>query len=140
MARGTVVSALIGLTGLCGCTLTAEEQAILLSGFVEGLASANTYAPGYNFGGVPGRSIQLCAKTVNGRGRIVFGSIRSGHELNQAVGGNVYRVDRNYVTIPTAYGAALIAIPSYASFAGGPVYGRDQQGITWVLSSPQGCY
>lgn len=135
-----VFGALVGVMALSACTLSAEDQALFLSSLAEGLADVNSYNSGYNFGGVTGRSIQLCAKTVNGRGRIVYATVRSGRELNQAVGGNVYRTDRNYVTIPTAYGAALVSIPSYASFVDGPIYGRDQQGVTWVLSSPQGCY
>ena len=66
-------------------------------------------------------------------------TFRNGGELNRAVGGSFYRNDRNYVTIPTAYGVALVSIPTWARFADGPVYGTDQQGGQWTLSAPYGC-
>lgn len=138
------------------CELTPEEQAALMQGISEGLSEASydlAYGPGYGsgygsgygggygpaYGGVSARTVRLCVARGNGRGQVIAAQIRSGHALNRAVGGGVYRTDRNYVSIPTGYGVALVSIPAWASFAEGPVWGTDQQGATWRLSAAYGC-
>ena len=137
------LASIFSLCLLTGCELTPEDQAAILAGLSAGLQDVQTagYAgSGYGtYGGVSGRSIQLCARRGNGRANIVYATWRSGVELNRAVGGNVYRTDRNYITVPAPYGAALISVPAWASIAEGPIYGTDQQGGRWVLSSANGC-
>lgn len=142
---GIAVAALLGVSG---CELTPEETAAILSGLSDGLASAQYggssgyaygYAPAYGFGGVPGRAIQLCAIRGSGRPYRVTGSVRSGADLNRAVGGDVYRSDRLYVTVPDAFGSSLVAVPGWARLGVEPVFGVDQQGVSWRLSSANGC-
>ena len=143
------VLGLFAAAGLSACELTAEEQAALIQGLADGLNQAaydTQYGSGYYDGGygqgfnrAPSRRIRVCVNN-GGRSFVTNATVRNGQALNQAVGGRVYRDDRDYVSLNLPGGTALVSIPAYASFANGPIYGRDQQGVVWRLSSPNRCY
>lgn len=143
--RQMAVIAVIGTVLLSACELTPEEQAAILRGINDGLTSAqyDSYGGanygGSNYGGVSGQSIRLCASRGNARPNLVYGTVRNGQQLNRAVGGQVYRNDRMYVTISTSYGTSLVSYPSWANPNIEPVYGVDRQGVRWRLTHPSGC-
>ena len=146
-AAATAIASL----ALVSCEITPEMADAIFIGLSQGLADAQSttyydgygfgpgYSSGYGYGGVLGRTVQLCVRRAGEFPRVAWVTIRNGSELNRMVGGNVYRIDRDYVSVPTLYGSALVSIPAWTVIDGGPIYGFDQQGGTWVLSSPVGC-
>ncbi|NNU15232.1 hypothetical protein HK107_02695 [Parvularcula sp. ZS-1/3] len=135
------------VAGTTGCELTPEEQAALITGISQGLQQAqyeSQYGAPSGYGrygdtGFNSRSLQVCVSRGNGRQRLVYATVRSGAELNRAAGRELYRRDRNYFSIPTAYGQAVVSVPGWARLSDGPIYGTDQQGVRWTIGAPGLC-